>query len=202
VDRHTPSGTVEPVAASPRIPLRLVLTATVLALIAAAATVVLLSGDDDELEAGPSGSIELDAEGEPADPDTVTYTTFDDEVVPLASLRGQPVLVNFFASYCTPCIREMPALEAAHQAVGDQVTFLGLAMQDRPEEALALVERTGVTYQVAQDEDGSVITALGGIVLPTTVLLDAEGDVVASHAGELSEDQLLGLIADELGVEP
>lgn len=202
MDRPTPGSTVGAVAASPRIPLRLVLVATVLALLAAAATVVLLSDDDDGgLEAGPAGSIELDAEGEPADPDTVTFTTFDDEAVALASLRGKPVLVNFFASYCTPCIREMPALEAAHQAVGDQVTFLGLAMQDRPEEALALVERTGVTYQVAQDKDGSVITALGGIVLPTTVLLDAEGDVVASHAGELSEDQLLELIADELGVE-
>lgn len=186
--------------ASPRIPLRLVLTGTVLALIAAAATVVLLS-DDDAIDDGPAGSIELDAEAEPADPDTVTYTTFEDQVVPLASLRGKPVLVNFFASYCAPCIREMPALEAAHQAVGDQVTFLGLAMQDRPEEALALVERTGVTYQVAQDRDGSVITALGGIVLPTTVLLDAEGEVVASRAGELTEEQLLALIADELGVE-
>jgi len=202
VDRHTPGGTVVLVAASPRIPLRLVLTATVLALIAAAATVVVLSDDDEPLDAGPAGSIELDAEGAPADPDTVSFTTFDDEVVTLASLRGKPVLVNFFASYCTPCIREMPALEAAHQAVGDQVRFLGLAMQDRPEEALDLVERTGVTYQVAQDKDGSVITALGGIVLPTTVLLDADGDIVASHAGELSEDQLLGLIADELGIEP
>lgn len=202
MDRDTPSGTVVLVPASPRVPLRLVLAGTFLALLAAAATVVVLSGDDDSVDAGAGGTIELDPEGEPADLDTISYTTFDGEDVPLASLRGKPVMVNFFASYCPPCIREMPALEAAYQAVGDQVTFLGLAMQDRPEEAQALVERTGVTYEVAQDTDGSVITALGGIVLPTTVLLDAEGDVVASHAGELTEEQLLGMIADAFGIEP
>jgi cytochrome c biogenesis protein CcmG, thiol:disulfide interchange protein DsbE len=153
----------------PRVPLRLVLAGTVLALLAAAATVVVLS---DSVDVGASGEIQLDPEGEPADPDTVAFTTFDDEVVPLASLRGEPVLVNFFASYCTPCIREMPALEAAHQAVGDRVTFLGLAMQDRPV-----------------------------LVLPTTVLIDADGEVVASHAGELTEEELLDMITDALGIE-
>ena len=198
----TPRGTVVSVSASPRVPLRILLVGTLLALLAAAATAVVLSGGDDDETAGQAGTIELDPEGEPADLDTVAFTTFDDEVVPLASLRGKPVLVNFFASYCPPCIREMPALESAYQAVGDEVTFLGLAMQDRPEEAQALVERTGVTYDIAQDPDGSVITALGGIVLPTTVLLDADGEVVASHAGELTEEQLLGLIADTFGIEP
>lgn len=203
MDGDTPGGTVVGVPASPRVPLRLVLAGTVLALLAAVATAVLLSdGDDATVASGQGGTIELEPEGEPADLDAVAFTTFDGEAVPLASLRGQPVIVNFFASYCPPCIREMPALEAAYQAVGDQVTFLGLAMQDRPEEAQALVERTGVTYRIGQDPDGSVITALGGIVLPTTVLLDAEGDVVASHAGELSEEQLLGLIADSFGIEP
>lgn len=203
MDHDTPSGTVVVVPASPRVPLRLLLAGTLLALLAAAATAVVLSdGGDDAVDAGAGGTLELEPEGELPDLDTVSFTTFDGESVPLASLRGKPVMVNFFASYCPPCIREMPALEAAFQAVGDQVTFLGLAMQDRPEEAQALVERTGVTYDIAQDTDGSVITALGGIVLPTTVLLDAEGDVVASHAGELTEEQLLGLIADTFGIEP
>lgn len=195
-------GTVGPVPERPRLPLRPLLVGTVLGLLAAAATVVVLSDGDDPSKAGSAGTIVLDPEGEPADPDAVSFTTFDGEVVPFASLRGTPVLVNFFASYCTPCIREMPALEAAHQAVGDRVTFLGLALQDRPEEALALVERTGVTYRVGQDPDASVITALSGIVLPTTVLLDADGEVVTAHAGELTEEQLLEMIADAFGVEP
>ena len=187
---------------APRLPLRVVVASTVIALLAATAVYVALSEDGDEaVDAG--GTVELSPEGSaPADPTTAVFTTFDDEEVPLTSLRGGPVLVNFFASYCVPCIEEMPALEEVHQQLGDQVTFLGLAMQDRPEDALELIERTGITYRTGQDKDSSVITALGGIVLPTTVLLDADGEIVASHAGELDADGVRELIADAFGITP
>jgi thiol-disulfide isomerase/thioredoxin len=132
----------------------------------------------------------------------VTFTTFEGDEIALSSLAGTPVLVNFFASTCVPCVTEMPALQAVHEELGDQVLFLGLAMQDRPEDAQALVERTGVTYRTAQDKDGSVITALGGTVLPTTVLLDADSEIVASHSGQLDEDALRSFITDGLGITP
>ncbi len=173
---------------------------TTLALAAAALTIVVLS-DDDEDPTDP-GSVSLDlvpeADGEPS---SLTFTTFEGDLVELSSLEGGPVVVNFFASFCTPCITEMPAFEEVHQALGDQVTFLGLAVTDQPEEALALVDRTGVTYRTAQDKDGSVIAELGGTSLPTTVLLDADGEVVASHSGELDAGELRDLLADELGID-
>lgn len=201
--RLRPGGTVVAVSDAPRLPLRVVVAATVLALLAAVGTYVLLDGDEDEEpSASDSGTIELTPQGEePVDPDEAAFTTFDGEEVPLASLRGGPVLVNFFASYCVPCVREMPALEEVHQELGDQVTFLGLAVSDRPEDALDLVEQTGVTYRTAQDKDSSVITALKGIVLPTTVLLDADGEVLAAQTGEIDADDLRALLADELGIE-
>lgn len=181
-----------------RLPLPIVALSTVLALGAAVATYVVLDGDD---PASSPGTITLTpTDEEPADPDEVTFTTFDGETVALASLQGTPVLVNFFASTCVPCITEMPDLEEVHQELGDQVTFLGLALQDRPDDALDLVERTGVTYRTAQDKDASVIAALGGTVLPTTVLLDADGEVVATHNGQLDADDLRDLLADELGI--
>ena len=157
----------------------------------------MLAGDE---EAAPSGSLELTPEGELPDPDEVTFTTFDGEEVALTSLRGGPTVVNFFASDCGPCITEMPALEEVHQQLQAEVAFLGLAVADRPEDAQDLVDRTGVTYPTAQDRDASVSTALGASVLPTTVLLDADGDVVATHHGELDADELRELIADELGI--
>ena len=146
-----------------RLPLRLLALSTALALAASAGTYALLSDDS---PSRPDERVPLVAE----DPSAARFTSFDGDVVALSSLRGGPVLVNFFASTCTPCITEMPALEAVHKELGDQVTFLGLALQDRPEEALALVDRTGITYRTAQDKDASVITALGGTSLPTTVL--------------------------------
>lgn len=187
---------------APRFPLRLLVLSTVLALIAAVGTYVLLDNQDDD---EPTPSLELDPieDGEEgaADPDEVSFTTYEDEVVPLADLHGTPVLVNFFASTCTPCIKEMPALEEVHQQLGDQVTFLGLAVQDRPENALDLVERTGVTYRTALDPESRVITELASTsFLPTTVLLDADGSVVGSHTGELDAAAIRQLIADGFGI--
>jgi thiol-disulfide isomerase/thioredoxin len=192
-----PVGTLVAVP-SPRLPWRLVATSTVLALGAATATYVVLADDDGDDT--PVGEIALTPEGDAPSVDEVTFTTFDGEEVPLSSLRGGPTVVNFFASTCVPCVTEMPAFEEVYQEVGDEVAFLGLAVADRADDALALVEQTGVTYPTAQDPDSAVITALGGSVLPTTVLLDADGEIVATHNGELDADQLRGLLADELDI--
>lgn len=187
-------------SAGSRLPLRAVALSTVVALGAALGTYSVLRDDGPRTTAGDT--IELTPEaGRPRSGDDVLFTTFDGEEVALSSLQGRPLLVNFFASTCVPCIAEMPALEEVHQQLGDKVTFLGLAAAgDRPEEALALVERTGVTYRTARDVDASVITALGGTILPTTVLLDADGSVVKVHSGSLDADDLRALLADELGV--
>ena len=182
----------------PRPPLRLLALSTTIALAAAIGTYALLSDDDP----ATVGTVTLTpADGSADDTDGVSFTTFEGDTVALSSLRGTPVLVNFFASTCVPCITEMPDLEAVHQEVGDQVTFLGLALQDRPDDARALVARTGVTYRTAQDKDGSVIAALGGTVLPTTVLLDADGSVLATRSGQLDAADLRSLLADELGLQ-
>lgn len=184
---------------SPWLTLRLLAVSTTVALLAAIATYVVLDDGGDTESVASSGTIPLEPSEEPASDDPV-FTTFDGDEVALSSLQGSPVLVNFFASTCVPCVTEMPAFEEVFQEVGDQVRFLGLAMQDRPEDALDLIERTGVTYPAAQDKDGSVINALGGTVLPTTVLLDAEGEIVASHSGALDAEQLRELLADELDI--
>jgi cytochrome c biogenesis protein CcmG, thiol:disulfide interchange protein DsbE len=186
------------VAESPRLPWRLVALSTLVALGAATGTYVVLADDDDA--SPPPSTVALTPEGDLPDADEVTFTTFDGEEVALATLRGSPTVVNFFASYCTPCVEEMPALEAVHQQLGDDVAFVGLAVVDRPEDAQDLVDRTGVTYRTALDRDSAVMTALGGSVLPTTVLLDADGEVVATHNGELDADELRRLLADELGI--
>lgn len=182
---------------SPRLPWRLVALSTVLALAAAAGTYAVLADDD---EPTTPGALELTPEGDVPSPDQATFTTFDDEEVALSTLDGTPTVVNFFSSTCVPCITEMPAFEEVFQEVGGEVAFLGLAVADRTDDAQALVERTGVTYRTAQDRDGSVISALGGTVLPTTVLLDVDGEVVATHSGELDADELRDLLADELGI--
>lgn len=180
--------------AAARLPARVIALSTALALAAAIGTYAVLQ------DGSGAGSTPNKIQLTPEDPTSASFTTFDGQKVALSSLRGTPVLVNFFASTCVPCVTEMPALEQVHKELGDKVTFLGLAMQDRPEDAQALVARTGITYRTAQDKDASVITALGGTVLPTTVLLDADGKVVATHSGKVDAAGVRKLVADKLGI--
>ena len=141
-------------------------------------------------EAGESSSDVVD----------VAYDTFDGGSAALRDYDGQPLVVNFFASTCTPCITEMPEFEAVHQDLGDDVTFVGIAVQDPKGDAADLVDRTGVTYATGLDPDATLFQAMGGVALPTTALVRGDGSVAKVRTGAVSEGTLRDLIRDELGV--
>jgi cytochrome c biogenesis protein CcmG, thiol:disulfide interchange protein DsbE len=156
-------------------------TATVLAL---AVVLVACSGNDGEA-AGPEV------------PDR-TFTTFDGEDVSLRDHEGVPMVVNFFASWCPPCVAEMPEFERVHQAVRDEVRFVGLNTQDTEAAARELVTRTGVTYHLGFDPDGALFRDFGVVAMPSTFFVTADGAVVHRHAGILTEQQLRDLIDQHL----
>ena len=117
-------------------------------------------------------------------------TTFDGDPVRLGAFAGgEPLVVNFFASWCAPCVREMPDFEAVHRR-RDDVRFLGVSLQDTAAAASQLVTQTGVTYDLARDDGGELFRAVDGFSMPTTVFLDADGTVVDVHGGELSQQDL------------
>jgi thiol-disulfide isomerase/thioredoxin len=128
------------------------------------------------------------------------YQTLDGATASLATLRGKPVVVNFFASWCTPCRLEMPDFERVHAALGDRVHFVGLNLQEGASSARDVVADTMVTYTIGLDRDGSVYRGYNGFTMPTTVFLDANGAVIKVHAGSLDAAGLTNLIGDELGV--
>jgi len=126
------------------------------------------------------------------------WSTFDGEQASLADYAGEPVVVNFFGSWCVPCIEEMPAFESVHQELGDRVRLVGLAVNDSVEAAKGIVDRTGVTYDVGRDASGRVFAAFGVVGMPSTFLVSPEGRIVASHPGELSAGELRELIERHL----
>lgn len=122
-------------------------------------------------------------------------------VITRTDLLGTPTVINFWASWCPPCVEEMPAFQEVHRQLGDRVQFLGVDREDVPEQALRLAEETGVTYPLVVDPDASYFRALDGRGMPTTLLVDAEGQVVGRTVGPLTADQLRDRIRRQLGVE-
>lgn len=189
-----------------RLPLPAILAATALALAAALGVVALLDGGGDDPAAGDddgAAGYELSPVGElPGSVADVRLAALDDgDDRALGELLGStPVVVNFFASWCVPCIDEMPAFEAVHRSLGDRVTFIGMANRDTAQQALATVATTGVTYPTYDDPDASALTYFGGLGMPTTVFIDASGEVVDVHSGPLTEAELRGRLDDLFGV--
>jgi thiol-disulfide isomerase/thioredoxin len=115
---------------------------------------------------------------------------------------GGPLVVNLFASWCTPCAKEMPAFETVHRSLGDAVTFLGVAVRDTAPAARALVRRTGVTYPVAIDRSDRLLTAVRAVGMPVTLFVRPDGTIAETHSGQLSESRLRALLAESLGESP
>ncbi len=110
--------------------------------------------------------------------------------IELAAYRGRPVVLNFWASWCVPCRKEMPAFEEVHRRVGDRVVFVGMDHQDGRTPARALLEETGVTYPSGHDPEGKVASAYGLVGMPTTVFISASGQRVATRTGEMTRAEL------------
>ena len=131
----------------------------------------------------------VSTKGAPA-ADAGSFQMLDGSSASFEKYRGRPLVVNFFASWCAPCLAEMPGFERVSQDLGDRVAFLGINLQDSPEDGRRVVERTGITYDVARDTSGSLFKSFGAIAMPTTVLIDANGAVVDLISGELSARSL------------
>ena len=126
-----------------------------------------------------------------------TYKRYDGTTGTLAEYRGKPVVVNFFSSTCIPCQTEMPALEKVHKTLGDQVTFLGMDVQDTAEGGEAFVKTVGITWELGRDPTAAILQdQLKATKLPTTALLDRTGKVVLVHEGPLDVDKLTGELRD------
>ncbi len=107
-----------------------------------------------------------------------------------ARFAGKPLVVNFWASWCVPCVKEMPDFEAVYQEQGGQIGFVGVNVIDQVADARTMAERTGVTYPLVRDRSGALLRFVGGATMPTTALVDAEGNVVKVLNKALSAEEL------------
>jgi len=146
-------------------------------------------------QADTSGAGGVTGRGE--DAPSLSFVTFEGTTSALEDFEGTPVVLNFWASWCPACVAEMPDFETVNQAFGDDVTFIGLDTQDNSRDAAnALIDSTGVSYQLGLDPDGSIYRQFGGIGMPTTVFINAAGEVVDVQSGAIFADDLRAKIND------
>lgn len=125
---------------------------------------------------GPGGGTLI---GRPAP--ALSLRTFDGRTVSLASLRGTPVVLNFWASWCTPCHVEDPHLQRAARDTGGQVAFMGVNFRDDESAARAYAAAAGDPYPVGRPTTG--LDGWGVTAPPHTFFIDAGGTVTASFTG-------------------
>jgi len=130
-----------------------------------------------------------------------TFALFDGSAATLADYRGRPVVLNFWASWCPSCVAEMSAaFRPVQERVGHEVTFIGMNIQDTRAFADDLLGETGVRWVNAEDPAGDLYFDLGGLGMPFTVFIDADGNIVDEHNGPLTEGQLAGQLNELFGV--
>ena len=125
----------------------------------------------------------------------------DGKPVRLEDLRGRPLVVNFWASWCAPCVEEFPLLRAALATHGDSgLAIIGIVYRDRSEAARAFMARMGATWPAAMDPGETVARQYGILSPPESYFIGRDGIVAGRQIGQLSAadlDRQLSLILGE-----
>ncbi|GJM39998.1 MAG: hypothetical protein DHS20C20_02800 [Ardenticatenaceae bacterium] len=178
-----------------------------------------LFGNANEQAAEPVGSIleqvpafdsadvttnNLPTEGGPLELGALAYdfvlNDVDGNVVQLSQFAGQPVIINFWATWCAPCRIEMPELEAAfHAYADDNLVILALDQQESGEDVASFFDELGLSFTAVLDDEGTVSERYGvASILPTTFFINGAGQVTAIHRGPMVQSQIDGYLANTI----
>jgi len=125
----------------------------------------------------------------------IVLPTLDGGTFVLSEQRGKPVVLNFWASWCMPCQRELPALQSAAEHFGDQVVFVGVDQGETAEAVQKQVDQLGLTFAIPMDGSGDVGYQYNVKGLPTTFFIDANGMIRSLWMGEMNSVTLAENIA-------
>ena len=122
---------------------------------------------------------------------SVQLTDLDGRPVSLASFKGHPVWINFWASWCPPCQRETPVLRDAFEAhKGEGLVLLAIDVQEDADTVRQYAEKYGLTYQIGLDVTGAVFHTYRIFGLPSHFFIDRDGVIRGRYFGPLTRDQV------------
>jgi len=179
----------------------LLLTILILTALSLAACVGTVAEDQASAEGDPMAAANslppAPTVGHPAP--EFSLLTLDGDEIRLSELRGKPVIINFWASWCGPCRLEMPDLQATHLEQGDGLTVLGVNLTERDsnlDEVAGFIEELGVTFPIVLDTEGEVADLYRVRGQPASIFVDADGVVSTVFYGIVNEQFIQDRISE------
>ncbi len=120
----------------------------------------------------------------------------DGSTLRLSELRGTPVFLNFWATWCTFCLEEMPDMQRIAEQFDGQVVVLGLNAGDSIEDGASFARSIGATYELVYDTEQEVVGGYRVRAMPTSYFLDGDGRIVDVHFGFLTYDDMLAKVTN------
>jgi cytochrome c biogenesis protein CcmG/thiol:disulfide interchange protein DsbE len=121
-------------------------------------------------------------------------TLYSGQDVSPSELRGRPVVINFWASWCPPCKVEAPAFERGYQRYHDRVNFLGINIWDRPDEAQKFLKSFNLTYPNGSNDKGDIPIEYGLTGIPETYFVNKDGVLTHRWIGPITDAQLTTIL--------
>lgn len=132
-----------------------------------------------------------------------TLDTLDGESVTLSDLRGQAVLINFWATWCPPCRAELPTIQTAYDRHVDQgLVVLAVDMSESPQTVVAFARRFGLSFPIPLDRDGQVAAQYRVRAIPTSFFVDRESVVRSVFTGPMNRPLIEQRLSQILGEAP
>ena len=110
--------------------------------------------------------------------------------VSLYELRGKPVILNFWATWCPPCVREMPRLEEFYQKHKNEIILIGINLGEKDSTIERFLQRVNVTFPIVKDKNKTIEKSYNLLIRPSTFFIDKKGIIVDKRLGEISKEEL------------
>lgn len=180
---------------------RLLAALGVVALLFAAGVVALIVLPSRDKESGPAREVRTASPNQVSPPDgkvreakgllkvgdklpRFALSDLAGRMTPSVEFKGKLVVLNIWASWCPPCLKEMPSLQALHEAAGDDFRVISISVDEDLRDARRLAEKYELTFPVLLDPSGDLPARLGTVMFPETWVLDAEGVLIERVIGE------------------